>query len=316
METMIMTHADCDGICAGAIALSRFPKADVFFTKPVSLLRDLEETGASKVVVCDIALDKRDAPRIVEELKRFDEVLYFDHHPIPATIKKGDIPGMFVHDMRASASELIYRRYQKDIPRERVWVAIYGAIGDYTEDTPFVQERIRNWDRRALYFEVSSIVLGIKDDKFSGYNAKRRLVRTLSGGGNPSDVPGLVRAAKEAVNREFELYEVVKRKAEKRGSVGLVRDIPSFGFRGPAALFAATVTNSSIGMCANTRDNHIDITMRERERLPLNRFAEEAAEAVGGSGGGHPVAAGARIPVSKLENFLNTVNRMVPKSKK
>ena len=61
MKTTILTHADCDGLCAGAIALAKFPDADVFFTKPVSFLYDFRDTKAERIVICDIALTKSHA---------------------------------------------------------------------------------------------------------------------------------------------------------------------------------------------------------------------------------------------------------------
>ena len=68
-ETTILTHADPDGICAGAIALSRFPGSRVFFTRPTSFDSDLLNTESPRVVVTDIALTKQDAPAIAKLLR-------------------------------------------------------------------------------------------------------------------------------------------------------------------------------------------------------------------------------------------------------
>ncbi len=318
-KTVILTHADCDGICSGAVALSRFPEATVFFTKPASLLDDLRHTEAEKIIISDIALTKKDAVKIIEEMKRKEcEIFYFDHHDIPDSIKEEDVRNAvsaYFHEKGTSASELIYRAYKNEIPRERVWLAIYGAIGDYLDNTPFIRERMLNWDRRALYFEVSTITLGIKTDEFSGYDAKRIIVYTLASGKNPSDVPGLVKSAKEAVNKEFELYELVKKNAKVLGNIAYVKDIHTFGFRGPSALFSATVKNKPIGISVHTREKYLDITIRTRNySLKLNKLAEIAAECVDGSGGGLEAAAGARIPHGTLEIFLERLNEEIEKS--
>ncbi len=313
MKTIILTHADCDGICAGAIALSRFPKAEVFFTKPVSFMRDLSEIKADIIIITDIAMTKTDGPHIVKILgKKKAEVLYFDHHVIPDSINEKEIKknvDVFVHDEKASASELIFKYYQKEIPRERVWAALYGAIGDYTENTQFVSDRIKNWDRRAIYFEVSTIVLGIKREEFTSYDEKRKIVRVLANGDNPSDVDGLVMAAKKAVNDEFDLYDVIKKHVKVYGKIAYSKDVHFFGFRGQAALFSATAANTAIGLCIYRRRNHLDITIRSRDKkMRLNKLIENAAESVGGSGGGHPQAAGARIPKKSLDKFLKNLN--------
>jgi single-stranded-DNA-specific exonuclease len=318
MKTVILTHSDCDGICAGAIALSRFKGADVFFTKPVSFCDDFEAQEADRIVITDIAITKREvgrAVRLFEEKAKECEILYFDHHSLPEKVKAklSKILKAYVNG-EASASELIYRHFQEDIPRERVWIAIYGAIGDYSQHTEFVEERIKNWDARALYFEACTLVLGIKDEKFERYDSKRMIARTLAEGNNPSDVPGLVKVAKKVVNREFDLYEVVKKQAKSVGDVGFVKEIAFFGFRGPSALFAATVTKARVGLALHTRSNYLDITMRSRDySIPLNLLAEDAAEAVGGSGGGHPQAAGARIPLDRFDDFVKEANRLLLK---
>ncbi len=314
--TTILCHSDCDGICAGALLLSRFPGSRIFFTKPVSFLSDFRNTRSGRIVIADIALNRPFARQFLDILKKTSaEVIYFDHHPLPKNITRAELEKnmrLFVHNTKASASELVYRNYQKALPRERVWLALYGAIGDYTEDTGFVQERMRNWDMRAIYFEVSTLVMGIKPDRFSGYDAKRNIVKALAEGRNPSEIKGLVEEAKNAVGREFEIYELVKRKAKAAGKTGYVLDLPMFGFRGPSALFAATVTNKPLGLAVHTRENHLDITMRSRNpNLKLNILAEKSSEPLGGSGGGHPHAAGARIPLGALKKFLENINSLL-----
>ncbi|MFH1237469.1 MAG: DHHA1 domain-containing protein [Candidatus Aenigmatarchaeota archaeon] len=316
MKTIILTHSDSDGICAGAVALSRFPDAQVFFTKPVSFVEDLKACDAGRIIITDIAITHKDIPeiiRILEDKSRDGEILYFDHHPLPDSARKrmSEILKTYIFG-DASASELIYKYYQDDIPPERVWVAIYGAIGDYEEKTEFVRDRLNNWDARALHFEASMIFLGMKDKDFDDYDSKRRMVQTLASGKNPSDIPGLMEAARRAVTDEFRLYELVKENAEKSGDVGYVKDVYSFGFRGPSALFAATVTDSRVGLAAFLRKDKLDITMRSRDySVKLSELAENAGEAVGGSGGGHSHAAGARIPLDKFEDFVREVNRLL-----
>ena len=317
MKTVILTHADGDGICSGAILYSRYPNSEIFFTKPVSLLRDLKDIRADRFFISDIAINKRDAPQLVKLIREKGSVHYFDQHPIPDNIKKEDMAGaceLFVHELNVSTSEVVYKHLQKEIPKERIWPAIYGAIADYEEDTPFVKERMKNWDVRALYFEVSTLVLGIKMESFSTYDAKREIIRTLAKGGNPSDVFGLVNAAKAAVGMEFDLYTLVKRRARKEGNVGYVMKIPSFGFRGPSALFAATVMDAPVGMCVFQIPRHIDITIRARDsKFELNKLAEDASAEVGGSGGGLPEAAGCRIPPDSLQKFLSKFNELMRK---
>ena len=316
MKTVILTHADTDGICCGALLLSAYPNSEIFFTKPVSLLKDLKSTRADRILISDIAINKRDAPKLVRLIREKGDVRYFDQHPIPDNIKKEEMESAckeFVHELDVSTSEVVYKYLQKDLPRERVWLALYGAIADYEQDTPFVKEQLLNWDIRAIYFEASALVMGIKMEGFESYDSKRDIVKIMARGGNPSDVFGLVKAAKDAVNKEFDVYRLVKKKARSIGKIGYVEFKKSFGFRGSCALFSATVKNTPIGMCVFEReDRHIDITIRRREPVvPLNKLAEDAAASVGGSGGGLPEAAGARIPIDSLDRFLKKANEII-----
>jgi single-stranded-DNA-specific exonuclease len=314
-RTMVLTHADCDGICAGAIALARFPGSGVFFTKPVSICDDLKNIEAERIVICDIAINKAEQQRFMDALAgKHARIMYFDHHPLPKDFRKrlsGTLE-VFVHDDKASASELVYRHFEKELPKEMIWAALYGAIGDYSEDTEFVHRQITSWDKRSINFEVCVISLGTKNDEFGSYDAKRNIVRTMAEGRTPSEIPGLVKSSAEAVKREFELYKVVKKKAKTMGKIGYLTDTPSFGFRGPAALFAATATGNPVGICVYKREKYLDVTIRARESgIPLNKLAEIASESVKGSGGGHENAAGAKIPFGTLEQFLKKMNEMI-----
>lgn len=315
MKTMILTHADCDGMCAGAIAAARFPEAGVFFTKPVSLCDDLRALEAERIIILDIAINKAEQQKFIKTAgEKGSRIMYFDHHPLSKEAK-ARLEGMlefFAHDDRASASELVYRHFQKELPQEMIWSALYGAIGDYSEDTDFVRKQIASWDKRTINFEVCAISLGTKNEQFSSFDAKRNIVRTLAAGKNPSDIEGLVESAADAVKREFELFKVVKKRAKTLGKIGYLADTPSFGFRGPAALFAATATGRPVGVCVYRREKYLDVTIRAREpNIPLNRLAEQASEFVSGSGGGHENAAGAKIPFGSLEKFLKKMNELM-----
>ncbi|MEM5871629.1 MAG: DHHA1 domain-containing protein [Candidatus Aenigmatarchaeota archaeon] len=321
MKTIILTHADCDGICAGAIVKSRFPQAEIFFTKPVSFYDDLNSCEAERLIICDIAISRKDFSDIIklfEQKSKNSEIFYFDHHPLPEDVFKKIQKTISVYwNQNCSSSELVYRYFQKNLPPERVWIAIYGAIGDYEEKTEFVEHWMKNWDVRALYFQASILFLGIKDENFDDYDSKRMIAKYLAEGKNPSDIPGLVEAAKKIAKEEFTLYEIVKKNAKKADDIGYIKDIHSFGFRGPSALFSATVTQSRVGISVYTRKNHLDLTLRSvDDSIPLNLLAEEAAERVGGSGGGHLHAAGARIPLDKLDDFIKQLNDILKTKRK
>ncbi len=66
----------------------------------------------------------------------------------------------------------------------------------------------------------------------------------------------------------------------------------------------------------SSQDSHIDISGRGTRRLvdrglDLATGMHEAAETVGGSGGGHPVAAGASIPPDRENDFVEKLNEVL-----
>ncbi len=311
---LILSHADTDGICSAALLKKAYPQTKVFFTKPVSLLSDLKEINQKEIIIADIAINKRDSEEIFNLIKRKSlDVTWFDHHPLPAKLSEIAKTCNFITG-DASTSELVFRYFENKLTPESIWLAIYGAIGDYETETDFVKKHILNWDARALYFEASTLVLGIKDKKFDNYNTKRDIVSSLAFGKNPSEISNLVLSAKKVVKQEFILYELIKNNVQVFGDLAYVTRIPHFGFRGPSALFAATATKKELGLCVFTTEKYIDITMRSPNRkIPLNLLAEKAAEPIGGSGGGHPTAAGARIPTGSLEKFLEKTNELLQK---
>ncbi|MCZ7361815.1 MAG: DHHA1 domain-containing protein [Candidatus Methanoperedens sp.] len=146
MNSIVFTHGDSDGICSGAIAKSAFPGSTVFFTNPVNLLSDL--TGISEhynnIVICDIAIDEKTSIQIkqkLSELAQISDVSYIDHHPVP----EGGFNKSWFHHDTCSSAELTYRIFEKRLNRDIRRVAIYGAIGEFSE-TAAIKKWERLWD--------------------------------------------------------------------------------------------------------------------------------------------------------------------------
>ncbi|MEM5812292.1 MAG: hypothetical protein QW286_01100, partial [Candidatus Aenigmatarchaeota archaeon] len=101
------THADCDGICAGAIALARFPEAKVFFTKPVSVCEDLKNSTSERIIILDIAINRSDVQKFLKTIEdKQSRIMYFDHHPLQADARSrlSKLLETFAHNPKASTS--------------------------------------------------------------------------------------------------------------------------------------------------------------------------------------------------------------------
>jgi len=317
MSKWIFTHSDGDGICSGALALAANPEAKVFFTHPVGLLEDLNNAGASDVVIiCDIALSENNIPQILERFSEINDsgrLIYIDHHPLPEWLQSYMIPGTVFHDTKSSASELTYTFFRDGLPWPMDRVAICGAIADYMDNTPVISQLLHGWDKRAVYFEVGVLVQGLEGHK-RNHDFKREVVYHLSRGLPPSSHQGLLKSALENARREEEIIRELGRYIHIHGEVAYLLNIP-FPL-GKSAIYARALAGTIIGVAGETRKGFVDMSIRTcEENLDLNNILRKIAPKLGGSGGGHPQAAGARIPEENFKKFIEELNEAVKRLK-
>jgi single-stranded-DNA-specific exonuclease len=310
MSVWILTHGDSDGICSGALALAANPEARVFFTSPVALAQDLKRVDlGSSLIVCDIALSSDTLSEVsarMSVLSSKNTVLYVDHHPFPLGFSPGSFPARVIHELGPCASELTYRSFKDKLERKMSRVAIYGAIGDYADDTPFIRESLKDWDKRTIYFEAGLLVQGLegsgRDLRF-----KHQILRLLSKNLLPSTSGELLEEALTETHEEENLLARIERTVQKTGEVAYVLNIG--GSVSKAATYARVVAGASVGIAGETVDDVVDMSLRtEREGLDLNAILRDVAPRLGGTGGGHPKASGARVPAASFEKFLEVLN--------
>lgn len=313
-KTLILTHGDSDGICSGALAKSAFPDAYVYFTSPVSLLEKLNLIeDVETLIICDIAIDERYYSELrskLEELTEECNLYYIDHHPLPESCREKE---WFYHDTGVCSSELTYRVFDDLLSEEMKRVAIYGAIGDFCDNTPCVKNWVRDWDKRSLYFQAGTLIQAILQ-KGRDYEFKRTLLKPLSKNIIPSNIPGLLELAREAAINEEKIRIFVKEHVETlRNSAYIVNTNNSIS---KAAIYAASYGQKEVGIAAEYRERKgvYDLSIRSRGEVDLNRVLRSVAPKFGGSGGGHPSAAGARIPESSLKAFLRAFDKKIGKA--
>ncbi len=313
--TVIFTHGDCDGICSGALALAAHEDASIFFSNPVSILDDLDEAdGAGRIIVCDIAINLPRARAVknkIAQLSKKAEVFYIDHHPRPPRFNVS----WLVHDTNACAAQLTYEQFRKSLDPDMSRVAIYGAIGDYKDQTPLALELLKTWDSRSLYYEAGTIAQGIAIGR-KDYDHKREIVRLLSKNVLPSQIPSLAKNAIKASLMEDELRLRIEKNVVRLDNVSYVIDME--GFISKAAIYAHIYGGTCVGVAAEylkSKDVY-DVSIRAKGDCDLNVLVDRAARRCGGTGGGHPVAAGGRIPAACIIDFINDLDSMLGTLKK
>jgi len=307
MRTIIFTHGDSDGICAGALALAAFPDSPIFFTNAVSILADLENAvGYDRAVICDIAINIPSSARLKERIDLLSaqtEVVYLDHHPLP----EGFSADWLISNISSSASEMTYRHFKDILSSDMSRVALYGAIGDYRDDSLGIYNMVQNWDKRSLYYQAGTLSQGIEIGR-RDYDWKRYLVMQLAKNVQPSDIPVLASNAIKASQLEDELRLNVKKDVLRLSNISYVIDQKACMSK--AAIYARVYGGTPVGMSAEFR-NHRDVydfSLRAVGDINLNLIVSRIAAKYGGNAGGHPLAAGGRVSAGSLKEFLKDLD--------
>ncbi|MEM1538350.1 MAG: DHHA1 domain-containing protein [Candidatus Nezhaarchaeales archaeon] len=311
MDVWIFTHGDTDGLCSGALSLAANPGAQVFFTHPYGLLEDLQRAkDTDKVIICDIALSEIRLNQILQRFKAIvheGALIYIDHHPLPEGISRNEVPGMVTYNLNASASEQVYSYFQSRLDPTYARIAIYGAIGDYLDNTPLIQTLLRKWDKRTLYLETGILVQGVEALGRS-YDSKRRIVQDLSNNKPPSFNEDLVRLALQYTRKEEEVVKELKGRVNVEGKIAYILNFP-FSL-GKTAMYIRGLTDALVGIAGEERKGMIDMSLRTyNEKIDLNNILRHIAPRLGGDGGGHPMASGARIPKENFKSLIKELNK-------
>jgi single-stranded-DNA-specific exonuclease len=319
-KSVILTHGDLDGITSGAIALLVFPGSDFYFTRPSQVHQDLYRVAKDKpeiLHVSDIAINSKKFDEVLRALDRFPEsteIHWTDHHPMTpkerrALEKRVDL----YHDIGPCAAELVYRKFAGPLPEHALRLALYGAIGDYCDETPFVKAHFDDVDKRTLYLEAGLLVQALQEIDYR--KESKDLVHQLTLGIKPSSMDDIVTLALKATRIEHEVFRYVQQNARKLGPVGYILDMPINGYRGKSAKFSAYVTDSKIGISARSSDDEVDMSIRRRGiKVDLNKTLNIILKDLeGSSGGGHPAAAGASLDRNDFPRFLHLLAEHVEK---
>jgi RecJ-like exonuclease len=260
------------------------------------------------LIVCDIALNGGALELVLDRFRLIasaGSLLYIDHHPYPESLDSSRLPGRAIHELGPCASELTYIAFKDRLPWVMSRVAIFGAIGDYADDTVLIRELLEDWDKRTVFLEAGILVQGLEGDSDLGF--KREVVKLLSKGKLPSSNIELLGRALVETSREEKLLESINNEIRKTGDVAYVLDFDAS--LGKAANYARICGAASVGVAAKTVNNWVEISLRTREdTIDLNTIVRTLAERYGGSGGGHPRAAGAKIPATSFTQFVQALS--------
>jgi len=103
------------------------------------------------------------------------------------------------------------------------------------------------------------------------------------------------------------MRDEIAEKVQTLGKIAYVLNIE--GSVAKAAIYARAETGLKIGIAGEEVGGCIDMSLRTTdEGVDLNRILRQVAPALGGTGGGHPKAAGATIPADNFQRFLKAID--------
>ncbi len=315
MKLTILAHGDSDGVVSASISLAalrnRYSEVNVYFTHPYGLVEDFKSFARGDVVILDIAISEDRSRDVLDLFSQYTgHITYIDHHPPPYNIDLRELDAEVIrYGDAGSSSEISFRFFKGLLPRDYDRVALYGAIADYSDQTKWVKEALARWDKRQIYFEAGILFQGLEGSR-KMHDFKREVVLHLSEGKRPSQhAELLIRSLMQAIRNE-DLYKWVKGNVEIDGAVSYVVDPP--GSIGIAATYAKGVGGTPIGLAAERRGKIYSISVRgDSSVIDLNRTLRKIAPELKGSGGGHPEAAGARVPVKRLKELIHMLNEYI-----
>jgi oligoribonuclease NrnB/cAMP/cGMP phosphodiesterase (DHH superfamily) len=315
---MCVSHVkDVDGcVCAGLIKLAtqaRFLLTD--YGRINECLRTIKEP-IDVVYLCDLSINETNLEEL-DRIRGFAEVTYVDHHPIDESLVE-QLKGMgveIVHDLRDCASVLAFNLLHESLPHDAGLLASYAAVSDRLEDGPIARELLQRYDRDLVYLE--SMLLSFALDR-ADIRLRRRIVKHLSTLDYPHQIDDVLRLALEQAERIAVLRKELPSRATRYGSIAYVE--AQGDALGSIANLLLDVCDAAVGIGYNTDQKRgvVDLSIRGHEQVDvdLGALTAQLAKGFGGFGGGHPKACGARIPASRLTEFIHALAQHVTQDPK
>lgn len=283
------------------------------------VFHDLDDVpeGVEELVLCDIGTDPAKAGEFVSKLGGLAKrcrVTYIDHHYIDESWKKKiRTQGVrLVHSTKESASMLTYKTFLKELPEEAGKIALYGAVTDYMDNSPRAKKLMERSDRHFILLESTllSHAVARKGDDIEFVNA---VVRGLAEMKQPHEIDDVVGLAIEQLNEVALLTKEVKRLGKKLNRVAYANTTQQATGNVAKLLIGAFNTPVGVSFREKTQKGWYEVSLRGTSecRVHLGKIVGKFVQKYGGTGGGHRLAAGCRIPKEKMESLLLELDKVV-----
>lgn len=338
-KVAIIHGHDNDSICSATIMyrlLETYNKvevklivSDLNFSVSENVGNEIKKYKPDYIVIVDLADVSLD---LLLKMRKTAQVLIIDHHKPKGYVRISYVnPRIYDPEIYLPATYLCYRIYQKFLkPKEILWIAGVGTLSDmgmkycndlfasiktnYKDligDIPNIDEVLfdkSELGKLAKIFDSARVVDGIKGSVL----ALNTLVKTI----DYNDVLGgkSKKLLEDYTIVEKEFNRLVNDFQKKKKSKRLVLyEIKSkYNMKSPLSSYLSKLMLKEVLVIYQKSGKFIEVSFRRGKMcvIDLNELAIKSIDKIPEStGGGHPVASGARFPVKFLVKFTNNLKK-------
>ena len=309
-KSMCVSHIkDIDGLVS--VALIKLATKSHFLLANYGnindCLRRIHDTY-QLIYICDLGINET----LIKEfarIRKFADLIYIDHHPLDSSLLDSlhNLGVQVIHNQLDCAGVLTYNLFHSDFSHEAGLLACYAAISDRLENGPLAKKLLPHYDRDFVLQETMLLSYAIEK---ADSNYKKKLVNWLAELEYPHRMPDVMKLACEQIERVAVLRGQLGSRSQRIGDI-FYADSGEFS-PGTIAnlLMDICAANVCVGIDTNKQTEISDLSIRASPKVKINlgKKVSKLAKRFGGIGGGHSKASGARIPASKLVEFLQALD--------
>lgn len=313
-KVVCISHAkDVDGLVSAAFVRAA-EDAEVILADYDDLLPTLKALPKpGHLYICDLGLSENRVEEFLTALNRFcddGEVTYIDHHPIPdgAEARLREKGVKLIHSLAECTALLTYEELKSKLPPDAFLFAAYAAVTDYRDDSEKAKQLMERFDRQYILLEATALSYTVgrrgKDMK-----AIYRIMRDLANFKHPHEIKDVFTDAQKHARATMRLFRTISRNGKKLRNLAYAVSKERAGGIVAHVLIGAMETN--VGMALKDEgDGYMEASLRATSACTthVGKLVSSSAAKVGGFGGGHPRAAGAKFPKDKLDTFMRLID--------
>ncbi|MCL4435421.1 MAG: DHHA1 domain-containing protein [Thaumarchaeota archaeon] len=321
--TICISHRkDADGLSSAAL-IKMATGSEIILADYGDLVETLcKVNSCNHLYICDLGMNEHLAAPFVKELERirmFAVIHYIDHHPLDSKVKDTltSLGVDLTHSLDECTSVLTYIKFKDQLKGGAAIIAAYGAVTDYADNQPVAKQIIALHDRQFVLLEATLLTYALIGAAAAVDEAdiRSRVVAGLSENKFPHQIEGITEAAKKGLEATAQLMLEVAKKGTKgnqiaymevkEGSTGTVANLLVGAFEVPVGIAYRYMKDEDV--------YEVSLRGSYQSQYDLGKIVSEVTGMVGGSGGGHKKASGARIPSGVLKEFIDLVEFEIDK---